>query len=160
MNSMTRRLKSQRGAELIEFALIFPLLLLVLLGIVDFGFLFQRYEVLTNATREGARLAALPNYTDDDVKRRVCQFLMTGGVPTTGCPGTTPTNPAVTITSPPIVIGGGKPDISARRVQLAYNHNFMFIGGIIGLMGGSWNNAKTITTFAVMRTEIQTPATP
>ena len=55
MNSMTRRLKSQRGAELIEFALIFPLLLLVLLGIVDFGFLFQRYEVLTNATREGAR---------------------------------------------------------------------------------------------------------
>ena len=165
MNSMTRRLKSQRGAELIEFALIFPLLLLVLLGIVDFGFLFQRYEVLTNATREGARLAALPNYTDDDVKRRVCQFLLTGGVPTTGCgtaaaPAATPTNPAVTITSPGIVVGGGKPNITGRRVQLAYNHNFMFIGGIIGLMGGSWNNAKTITTFAVMRTEIQTPPTP
>ena len=165
MNSMTRRLKTQRGAELIEFALIFPLLLLVLLGIVDFGFLFQRYEVLTNATREGARLAALPNYSDDDVKRRVCQFLLTGGVPTTGCgtaaaPAATPTNPAVTITSPAIVVGGGKPNISGRRVQLAYNHNFMFIGGIIGLMGGSWNNAKTITTFAVMRTEIQTPPTP
>jgi hypothetical protein len=165
MNSMTRRLKSQRGAELIEFALIFPLLLLVLLGIVDFGFLFQRYEVLTNATREGARLAALPNYSDDDVKRRVCQFLLTGGVPTTGCgtaaaPAATPTNPAVTITSPAIVVGGGKPNISGRRVQLAYNHNFMFIGGIIGLMGGSWNNAKTITTFAVMRTEIQAPPTP
>ena len=165
MNSMTRRLKSQRGAELIEFALIFPLLLLVLLGIVDFGFLFQRYEVLTNATREGARLAALPNYTDDDVKRRVCQFLLTGGVPTTGCgtaaaPAATPTNPAVTITSPAIVVGGGKPNLTGRRVQLAYNHNFMFIGGIIGLMGGSWNNAKTITTFAVMRTEIQTPPTP
>jgi TadE-like protein len=165
MNSMTRRLKSQRGAELIEFALIFPLLLLVLLGIVDFGFLFQRYEVLTNATREGARLAALPNYSDDDVKRRVCQFLLTGGVPTTGCgtaaaPAATPTNPAVTITSPAIVVGGGKPNLTGRRVQLAYNHNFMFIGGIIGLMGGSWNNAKTITTFAVMRTEIQTPPTP
>ena len=165
MNSMTRRFKSQRGAELIEFALIFPLLLLVLLGIVDFGFLFQRYEVLTNATREGARLAALPNYSDDDVKRRVCQFLLTGGVPTTGCgtaaaPAATPTNPAVTITSPAIVVGGGKPNLTGRRVQLAYNHNFMFIGGIIGLMGGSWNNAKTITTFAVMRTEIQPPATP
>ena len=162
---MKRRLRSERGAELIEFALIFPLLLLVLLGIVDFGFLFQRYEVLTNATREGARLAALPNYSDDDVKRRVCQFLLTGGVPTTGCgtaaaPAATPTNPAVTITSPGIVVGGGKPNITGRRVQLAYNHNFMFIGGIIGLMGGSWNNAKTITTFAVMRTEIQTPPTP
>src|SRR6186713_1472796 len=104
MAQMKRRLRSERGAELIEFALIFPLLLLVLLGIVDFGFLFQRYEVLTNATREGARLAALPNYSDDDVKRRVCQFLLTGGVPTTGCgtaaaPAATPTNPAVTITS-------------------------------------------------------------
>ena len=48
---------------MIEFALIFPLLLLVILGIVDFGFLFQRYEVLTNATREGARMAVLPGYT-------------------------------------------------------------------------------------------------
>ena len=52
-----------RGAELIEFAFIFPLLLLVCLGIVDFGLLFQRYEVLTNAAREGARVAVLPGYT-------------------------------------------------------------------------------------------------
>ena len=62
MTSITTRLRSQRGAELIEFALIFPLLLLLMLGIVDFGFMFQRFEVLTNATREGARLAVLPGY--------------------------------------------------------------------------------------------------
>jgi Flp pilus assembly protein TadG len=151
-------LKSERGAELIEFALIFPLLLLVLLGIVDFGFLFQRYEVLTNATREGARLASLPNYTDDDVRRRVCEFLLSGGVATTGCPGTSPTNPIVTVTVVPIPMGAGTP-LQARRVQLAYNHNFMFIGPIIGLMGGSWNSAKTITTAAIMRMELP-PATP
>ena len=47
------------ASKLIEFALVFPLLLMVILGIVDFGFLFQRYEVLTNAAREGARVAAL-----------------------------------------------------------------------------------------------------
>jgi Flp pilus assembly protein TadG len=160
VNSMTKRLRSERGAELIEFALIFPLLLLVLLGIIDFGFLFQRYEVLTNATREGARMAVLPNYSDDDIRRRICDFLITGGVATTGCPGTTPTNPAVTITSPTIALGGGKPPIQVRRVQLAYNHNFMFIGPIVALMGGSWTNAKTITTAATMRTELQAAAPP
>ena len=150
-------LRSERGAELIEFALIFPLLLLVLLGIVDFGFLFQRYEVLTNATREGARLASLPNYTDDDIRRRVCEFLIAGGVATTGCPGTSPTNPVVTVTSPTIDMGVGKTALQAKRVQLAYNHNFMFIGPIINLMGGSWSSAKTITTAAIMRLELAPP---
>jgi len=158
MNRRRPTLKSERGAELIEFALIFPLLLLVLLGIVDFGFLFQRYEVLTNATREGARLASLPGYTDDDVKRRVCEFLISGGIATTGCPGTSPTNPVVTVTNQSINMGAGTP-LQAKRVQLAYNHNFMFIGPIIGLMGGSWSSAKTITTAAIMRLELA-PATP
>lgn len=60
MSSFTRRVRSERGAELIEFALVFPVLLLVVLGIVDFGFLFQRMEVVTNAAREGARIAVLP----------------------------------------------------------------------------------------------------
>ena len=45
-----------------EFALTLPLLLVVIAGIVDFGFVFQRYEVITNAAREGARLASLPGY--------------------------------------------------------------------------------------------------
>ena len=157
VNSMADRLKSERGAELIEFALIFPLLLLVLLGIIDFGFLFQRYEVLTNATREGARMAVLPNYTGADVRSRVCQYLLTSGVPTAGCPGTAPTNPVVTVADVPIAIGGGVTPVQAKSVSLAYSHNFMFIGPIVGLMGGSWTNAKTITTTAIMRTELPPP---
>ena len=49
----------------------FPTLLLVMLGIMDFGFLFQRYEVVTNAAREGARVAILPGYQTPDVEARV-----------------------------------------------------------------------------------------
>ena len=45
--------RSERGSQLIEFALVLPLLLLVVLGIMDFGLLFQRYEAVTNAAREG-----------------------------------------------------------------------------------------------------------
>jgi Flp pilus assembly protein TadG len=160
MKSISGRLKSQRGAELIEFALIFPLLLLVLLGIIDFGFLFQRYEILTNATREGARMAVLPGYATADVKTRVCAYLIAGQIPTTGCPGATPTNPAVTVTDQTIALGGGLAPLQVKNVTLTYTHNFMFIGPIVGLMGGSWNNVKAITTSAVMRTEVPLPPTP
>ena len=55
---------SEDGAELIEMAIVLPLLLLLIMGMVDFGFLFQRYVVLTNAAAEGARVASLPGYTD------------------------------------------------------------------------------------------------
>jgi Flp pilus assembly protein TadG len=154
VSSMAGRLKSERGAELIEMALVLPLLLLIIVGTVDFGFLFQRYEVLTNAAREGARIAVLPGYNTADVRSRVCSYLTTGGVPTTGCTGTTPTptNPVITVTDPVIAVAAGTP-LNAKQVQLVYTHNFMFIGPIMGLMGGAWTNAKTVTIIAVMRKE-------
>jgi hypothetical protein len=151
MNSVAGRLKSERGAELIEFALIFPILLLVVVGIIDFGFLFQRYEVLTNATREGARMAVLPNYTQADVQARVCGYLNVGGVPNSGCTS----NPVVTVINDVIPVSGGLPPIQVKRVQVAYTHNFMFMGPIVSLVGGTWTNTRVITTEAVMRTEIQ-----
>ena len=60
--------RGEGGNALVEFALVLPLLMLVFAGIVDFGFLFQRYEVITNAAREGARLAVLPGYGTTDVQ--------------------------------------------------------------------------------------------
>ena len=65
------RLRAQeRGAELVEFALALPLLLVVFGGIIDFGLLLQRHQVLSNAAREGARLAVLPGYTTGATCRR------------------------------------------------------------------------------------------
>ena len=71
---LSRRWRSEEGAELVEFALVLPMLLFVVLGIAEFGFIFQRYEVLTNAAREGARLAVLPGYTrpTSDSRGRLC----------------------------------------------------------------------------------------
>ncbi|MCH7720860.1 MAG: pilus assembly protein, partial [Planctomycetes bacterium] len=57
----------ETGAELIELALVLPILLLVLGGIMDFGFLFLRYEVVTNAAREGARIGVLRSRGFGDV---------------------------------------------------------------------------------------------
>lgn len=54
-----RRTERERGQALVEFALVLPLFLLLLLGIVQFGSVFRDYIALTDATRVGARQAAV-----------------------------------------------------------------------------------------------------
>jgi len=50
---------NERGQALVELAIALPLLILILMGIFEFGRAFYTYQVVTNASREGARVAAL-----------------------------------------------------------------------------------------------------
>jgi hypothetical protein len=52
---MRRRRSSQKGAAAVEFAIILPLLLLILFGIIEFSLLMYNKAMITNASREGAR---------------------------------------------------------------------------------------------------------
>lgn len=153
MTSTAARARSERGAELIEFALVFPLLLMVVLGIVDFGFLFQRMEVVTNAAREGARIAVLPGYQIGDVRARVCNFVQTGGIPITGsCP--TPSNPVINVNmAQSIPMPTGTAPLSGKRVEVVYTHQYLFIGPIAGWFGGSFTSVP-IRGVAIMRDEV------
>lgn len=54
-----RRAPRDRGAAAVEFALLLPLLMLLVFGIVDFGRALNAQITLTQAAREGARMAAL-----------------------------------------------------------------------------------------------------
>ena len=54
---MSSRRRSGRGQALVEFALVAPMFFLLLLGIIEAGRFIFYYEVLHNATREGARYA-------------------------------------------------------------------------------------------------------
>jgi Flp pilus assembly protein TadG len=59
-----RRSARERGAALVEFALITPLLFLLVAGAIDFGFMINRDTLVNNATREGAREGTVnPNAT-------------------------------------------------------------------------------------------------
>jgi Flp pilus assembly protein TadG len=49
----------ERGAAAVEFALVLPVLVLILLGIVDFGLEINSQAIIANAAREGARTASL-----------------------------------------------------------------------------------------------------
>jgi Flp pilus assembly protein TadG len=75
--TLTRFAKREDGQALVEFALVMPFLLLFIVGIVEFGRAWNEHEVLTDATREGARVAAVwnPSITLDSVKNAVKRVL-------------------------------------------------------------------------------------
>lgn len=52
-------IKNNRGQALVEFALILPILLLLIVGAMEFGLIIHQYMVVTEAAREGARSAAV-----------------------------------------------------------------------------------------------------
>lgn len=57
--------RRQRGAAAVEFALIAPILFVLVFGIIDFGLYINANAVVTNATREGARAASLGANTSE-----------------------------------------------------------------------------------------------
>lgn len=59
MAILKRFVKESRGQSLVEFALVIPMLLAVVLIIFDFGWIFFNYAVVSNASRHGARLAVV-----------------------------------------------------------------------------------------------------
>lgn len=58
---MNREGQGDSGAAAVEFALVLPILVLLLFGIVQFGHLFNQWQQLEHATREGARWASMQN---------------------------------------------------------------------------------------------------
>lgn len=69
-------LKDKKGQSIIEFAVILPILLMVLFGITEFGRAIMVTNVLNTASREGARLAAVSSVSDSlSVRARVVEVL-------------------------------------------------------------------------------------
>ncbi len=66
--------KRQRGQSLVEFALVLPLLVLILMGILDFGRAFYAYSVVANSAREGARVGVVAPTTDAEIRAAVRRF--------------------------------------------------------------------------------------
>ena len=60
--------KNEKGAAAVEFALILPILVIIVFGIFQFGIAFNNWISLTHAAREGARLAAVGQYTAQKVR--------------------------------------------------------------------------------------------
>ena len=146
MRTLVARFRhNDEGAELIEMAIVLPLLLFLIMGMVDFGFLFQRYVVLTNAAVEGARVASLPGYTDTDVSDRVTAYATNGGVVGT-------VNTVIDPVTLPGGAGGGSWPGSQVTVTSVYT--FQYVGPIANLFNGTSGGTVTITSRATMRHQV------
>jgi Flp pilus assembly protein TadG len=69
--SFLRTIRSNEGTAAVEFAVILPLLLTMLFGVIEFGLLLYDKAVLTNACREGARygiVSRIPRRTSDEIQ--------------------------------------------------------------------------------------------
>jgi len=134
----------ERGAALIEAALTIPLLLLVAVGIFEFGRAYQTWQVLTNAAREAARYAVTPGATADNAQT-IAQTYMTNGALSEAESAAVAVDQAV-----PLPGGVG----NATTVTITYPFSFMYLQPIAALVSGTPAGAPlTMTATTTMRNE-------
>ena len=95
-----RRPRNQRGAALVEFALLLPILVLLVFGVIDFGRMASMKINLNEAAQEGSIYAAThPAFADhDDIKTRVTQSVDTPTLTTSDVTITCPSTRTITVT--------------------------------------------------------------
>ena len=143
--SLGQLVRSERGAELIEMAIVTPILLLLVMGVVDFGFLFQRYIVLTNAAVEGARVATLPGYDwQSDGEARALAYAAAGGI-------SGPVTASAVLVSLPGAGGGTWPGV---QITVTHVYNLQYITPIAVLVGGTSAASITLTAQSTMRSQV------
>jgi Flp pilus assembly protein TadG len=98
-NGPRRRWASDRGAAAVEFALVIPILVLVLGGILDFGFIFSQQIALNNAARDAARAGVVPDLSGAGLSCSDITTRLRTGI-TNGAVGLNSGSVTVTVTPP------------------------------------------------------------
>lgn len=132
--SLRRFFGGKRGQSLVEFGLMLPILVLLVLGSIDFGRVFFAYVSVTNGARNGADYAAShcsPTCDEDGIRNAVV-------ADTSDLLNTSSSNPAVSVTTD----GWMGPD--HRRVDVTVTYTFSTIFSWPGIPD-SINVARTVT---------------
>jgi len=142
-----RRWASERGAALLETAIALPIVLLIAVAILEFGAAFQTWQVLTNAAREGARVAVLPGTDDEAVTGRVQDYMEAGRLRSI--------DQADVAIDRNQVINIGTGTATASRVEISYPYAFVVLNPVATLVAAdsTLGEALTMTATATMRNE-------
>lgn len=141
--AVSRRLRrADEGQSLAEFAILLPILLGVVIGIFEFGRAWNVDQVLTNAAREGGRLAVIETSSEGDVENAVEAALTDAAL-----------DPSLATIR---IQGMGNGYGTQAAVEIRYPYQFTFLGPIMAFLGdggGETPGAITLNSRIVMRNE-------
>ncbi len=143
------RVKREDGQALIEAALTIPLLLLLAVGIFEFGRAYQTWQILTNAAREGARMAVVPSPEPGAPEARVREYMQLGQLSKYASAG-------VTVDRNASIMVNGRA-VPATQVSIDYPFDFIMLKPVAMLVPGTTSAPGapiTMHTSALMRNEM------
>ena len=131
--------KDQKGQGLVEFAIILPVLLIILLGIVEFGLILYNQHVITNASREGARYGIVvrsPRRTAIEIEAVVDAYCADNMVTFGSASPVTAIDPLITSGS---VFG------EDLRVDVTFHYDFLILPSFLADLTGGLDLAAHTT---------------
>jgi Flp pilus assembly protein TadG len=152
-----RRLRDEAGQALVEFAFVMMMMLVLILGLIDFARVFLQFQVVTDAAREGARnavIARVPPMTEAEISAIIENALRVGGIDVTGaetiedCARPSGSVDHVTIYS---CDWESTDNGAVIRVGIAVPYEFAIVGPFIGMATGS--RYITLRSSIAMRSE-------
>jgi len=143
----TKTRNRERGSAMVETAICIPLLLVLMVGIFEVGRAYETWQVLTNAAREGARVAVMPSGSAADTTALVRQYMSNGQL-------TKSATASVVINEGASIDVNGTP-VSASMVTVDYPFEFIMLQPIVRLVapGATVGGPITMHATAIMRNE-------
>ena len=132
--SARRVRKGRRGAAAVEFAVVLPVFVILVFGMIEYGRMVMVQQVITNASREGARKAVLDGATTSSVQTAVTSYLTSAKV-SGGSTAVSP-NPTGAASGDPITV-----TVSIPFSAVSWLPSPMYLGG------------KTLSASTTMRRE-------
>lgn len=140
---------SEHGAAAVEFALILPLLSVLLFGIIEFSILFYNKAMITNASREGARAGIVYDFPDRPSDADIASVVTTycgNHLITFGDPAQVPST---------AVVRNGSGTGADLSVTVGYEYDFLLLPNLLGAFfsGNQVSNSIALEATTVMRLE-------
>ncbi|MGW8256589.1 MAG: TadE/TadG family type IV pilus assembly protein [Thermoguttaceae bacterium] len=127
--------RKRRGSAVVEFAVVAPLFFMLVFGMIEFGRVIMVQQIITNASREGARYAVLDGSTVSETESKVNNYLSSANI----------TGATVDVPNDPVTVGYGGNVTVTVSVPIAS----------VSWLPHPWflDAGKTLTATTVMRRE-------
>lgn len=137
----------ERGSAMVETAIVLPIMLVLMVGIFEVGRAYETWQVLTNAAREGARMAVTPSGSVPTTTALIRQYMADGQL-------TKSASAVVVVNKTASITVNGNP-VSASAVTVDYPFEFIMLQPVIRLVApaATVGGPLTMRATSIMRNE-------